>query len=133
MNDLPCVMLAFHCVVARLMSHDHVTQDHTEETRLCMKEFLSCVWELDVRVNCEKLSNATETKSKRKGRTHEAFHVKSNFMSLENMCHIMETIGLPRDTYDGSGRGEKPAQKVKPLIVRGVRLDMEQECFYSTT
>ena len=38
-SDLSRMMLAFHCVVARLMSHDHVTQDHTEETRLCMKEF----------------------------------------------------------------------------------------------
>ena len=43
----------------------------------------------------------------------------------------METIGLPRDMHDGSGRGEKPAQKVKPLTVGGVRLDMEQEYFYN--
>ena len=31
-SDLFRVMLAFHCVVARLMSHDCVTQDCIEET-----------------------------------------------------------------------------------------------------
>ena len=124
-DDMSRLIQAYHCVVARIMTHCYVSDKCIKETRLYMKEFLSCVRELDVRVNHKKLAKLTKSKGKNSGKIFESAWMKSNYLSLQNICYSMHQLGLPRDTYDGSGRGEKPAQKAKPFLKLGVKGDEE--------
>ena len=121
--DLVRVVLSYHCVAARVHTHGGVNQAFVDETENYMKEFLSSVRELDVRVRHNKLN----TVSKKKGETKkkEAFWLKSNYMSLLNLLNMMVELGPLVLWWDGGGKGERFIQEIKPHILRGVRADIK--------
>ena len=115
-RDVSRVMLSYHAVCARVMTHQKISKGFIEETENLMKEFLSCVRELDIRVRHESLTHGQKKKS-------EAFWLKTNFMSLLNIIDMMKLLGPIILWWDGGGKGERFIQEIKPHILRGVRED----------
>jgi hypothetical protein len=113
-SDVSRAMLSFHAVSARAMTHAGITPSLIDETEYLMREFLSCVRELDVRVRYDVLGGGPKT---------EAFWLKPNFMSLLNLVDMMISLGPLILWWDGGGKGEKFIQEIKPHIRRGVRED----------
>jgi hypothetical protein len=116
-KDLARTILSFHALVARVMTHGGVDEDFILETSLHLKEFMSCLRELDVRVRFR--THNADGKDK-KG---DAWWLKSNFMSLFNLIPMMEELGPPILWWDGGGKGERFIQEIKPHIRKGVRED----------
>jgi hypothetical protein len=48
--DVLRLVRSFYCLTAWIMMHAGIDQDFIDETALYVKEFLSCVWELDIRL-----------------------------------------------------------------------------------
>jgi hypothetical protein len=117
-NDVSRMVISFHALVARFLTHSGISDGLMQEVQLLVKEFMSCVRELDIRVNHESLGKTG--KEKKKG---EAWWLKSNYMSLPNLVSMMDAIGPLVLFWDGGGKGEKFIQSVKPHIKRGVRGD----------
>ena len=88
-----------------------------EDVRLHLKEFLSCVRELDIRVRYKVLNKSANKKN-------EAFWLKANYVSLMNVLTMMLVLGPLILWWDGGGKGERYIQLVKPHIKRGVRGDL---------
>ena len=122
-NDMSRVVIAFHCLVSRILTHGGTTEELLEQIGLYMKEFLSAARELDVRVRHEKLNAPIKNASEKK-RT-EAWWMKPNYMSLFNILHLISMLGPACEWWDGGFKGEKIIQKVKPHIKRGIRCDSE--------
>ena len=122
-RDLARVIISFHAVVARVQTHSGINQEFISETELYIKEFLSSVRELDVRLRYKVLrkESAVGKKKKKTG----AFFLKSNFMSLLNLPPTMSKLGPMVLWMDGGGKGERFIQEVKPHIKRGVREDAQ--------
>ena len=121
-DDMSRMVISFHALVARLLTHSGVTKRHIKETELYLKEFLSAVRELDIRVRHQILNasvaRATDTKKT------EAWWLKPNYMSLINLLYMLASIGPIVEWWDGGFRGERFIQLVKPLIKNGVREDI---------
>jgi hypothetical protein len=49
-DDLSRVVISFHALTARCLTHSAIDEAFIEDVRLHLKEFLSCVRELDIRV-----------------------------------------------------------------------------------
>ena len=121
LSDMSRMVISFHCLVARLLTHGGVNSARTSEIAVYMKEFLSCVREFDVRLRYKYFSKNGE---KRKGDTNEHWWLKSNYMSLPNLLYVLETLGPLVLWWDGGGKGERFIQTVKPHIKRGIREDL---------
>ena len=67
-----------------------------------MKEFLSCVRELDIRARLKKLNKPTKKASEVK--KSEAFWLKANYLSLLNVSTMMLVLGPLILWWDGGGR-----------------------------
>ena len=63
-RDVSRVMLSYHLLCARVMTHQKISKGFIEETENLMKEFLSCVRELDIRVRHESLPMARRRNQK---------------------------------------------------------------------
>jgi hypothetical protein len=120
--DLARLILSYHCVAARVHTHGGIDEAFINETEHYMKEFLSCVRELDVRVRHKKLNATVEKVSERK--KTEAFWLKTNYMSLLNLLNMMVELGPLVLWWDGGGKGERFIQEIKPHILRGIRADI---------
>lgn len=119
-HDVARVMLSFHAVCARVLTHQKIDITFIDETEDLMKEFLSCVRELDIRVRYAMLNSGGQNKKKT-----EAFWLKSNFMSLLNLIDMMKMLGPVILWWDGGGKGERFLQEIKPHIRKGVREDVK--------
>ena len=122
-EDLSRMVVSYHALVARCLTHSAIDDDFINETELHLKEFLSCVLDLDVRTRHEKLASASRDKKKT-----EAWWEKSNYMSLLNLAPTMALVGPLVLWWDGGGKGERYIQMVKPHIKRGVRGDLAGYC-----
>ena len=71
-DDVLRVVASFLAVVARVMSHSGTTQAGVEELDLLIKEFLSCVRELDIFARYDKMSPQHEKKKKEDQRAKAA-------------------------------------------------------------
>ena len=116
-QDVARVVLSFHAVVARCMTHGGINPKLIDDTEFLMREFLSAVRELDVRVNHTSVGQATKA---------DAFWQKPNYMSLLNLVDMMISLGPLILWWDGGGKGEKFIQEIKPHIRRGVREDYNE-------
>ena len=121
-DDLSRVVISFHALTARCLTHSAIDQAFIEDGRLHLKEFLSCVRELDIRVRYKTLNKPSKTASGNK--KNEAFWLKANYMSLMNVLTMMVFLGPLILWWDGGGKGERYIQLVKPHIKRGVRGDL---------
>ena len=121
-DDMSRVVIAFHALVARLLTHSGVKERQIKETEHYMKEFLSAIREFDIRVR-HQILNASVSRAAENKKT-EAWWLKPNYMSLINLLKIMELIGPLVEWWDGGFKGEKFIQLIKPLIKRGVREDV---------
>ena len=86
-DDLSRVVISFHALTARCLTHSAIDQAFIEDVRLHLKEFLSCVRELDIRVRYKTLNKPSKTASGNK--KNEAFWLKANYMSLMNVLTMM--------------------------------------------
>lgn len=120
-DDMSRMVIAYHAFVARCLTHSGITKNSIAEAELYMKEFLSALRELDVRVRHQKLNKPVQKASEKKGT--EAWFLKPNYMSLPNLLDMMRVIGPLVLWWDGGGKGERFIQFVKPYIKRGVRED----------
>ena len=142
-------IIAFSALVSRLMSHAGMTRPEIEEIDHYIKEFLSCIRELDVLIRHEKMkdaknstngkantneSAADSTKKVKRGSKKnkkdeaekedggtKAWWTISNYISLLNLTGAILSIGPLVNWWDGGGKGERFIQQVKPLITKGVR------------
>ena len=120
-NDLFRVVISFTALVARILTHAGVNQSSTHLISLYIKEFLSSVNELDIRLR-HKAINQKEGPVGEKGRKDtDQFWLKANFMSMPNLVKTMEELGPLVNYWDGGGKGERYIQEIKPHIPRGVR------------
>ena len=120
-DDVSRMTLAFYCFVSRCLTHSGIDDEAIAETEQLMKEFLSALWELDIRVHHKKLNKQTTSIGEKKGT--EAWWLKPNYMSLSNLIAMMRLIGPLVLWWDGGGKGERFIQVIKPHIKRGVRGD----------
>ena len=125
-DDVSRMTIAFYCFVSRCLSHAGVDVKAIAQTELFMKEFLSALWELDIRVRHKKLNKQTTNIGEKKGT--EAWWLKPNYMSLSNLIAMMYLIGPLVLWWDGGGKGERLIQIIKPHITKGVRRDAL--CFF---
>lgn len=94
-----------------------------------VKEFLSCVRELDVRIRCEAMhslavSNAGTSNSADAGvgdKSKDQWWLKSNHVSCLNLKRMAELLGPLTNWWDGGGGGERFTQVAKLWIPRGIR------------
>ena len=121
-DDMSRMVACFHTLVVRCLTNSSIDDDLITEVELCIKEFMSCVREFDVRVRYAKLDKSVTKVSERKGT--EAWWLKSNYMSLPNLVATMILVGPLVLWWDGGGKGERFIQTVKPHIKRGVRGDL---------
>ena len=119
-NDMSRMVIAFHALVARCMTHGGINDEFIKETERLIKEFLSAVREFDIFVRHEGLNSQGGGK---KGTREEAWWLKPNYMSLFNLVSMMFLLGPLVEFWDGGGKGERFIQVVKPHIKRGVRED----------
>ena len=128
-NDLARMVTSFVALVARVLSHSGATKQNTLSIQYILKEFLSCVRELDVRTRYVKMNqlatsggnmeegggNASDEKSK------DQWWLKSNYVSCLNLPSTISELGPLINLWDGGGKGERYIQEIKPHIPRGVR------------
>ena len=119
-DDMSRMVISFHALVARCLTHGGINDAFIQETERLMKEFLSSVREFDVRVRHKVLNSKS---GKKKGT--EAWWLKPNYMSLSNLLAMMFILGPLVEYWDGGGKGERFIQVVKPHIKRGVRDDLD--------
>jgi hypothetical protein len=131
-NDLLRMHIAYVAVVARLLTHFGITQHFIRLTDEYIKEFLSCVHELDIRIrpkfingkrsqtNQQASENASNKKSKKTKSTYGYWWMKSNYFSMFNLAPTMIWLGPLVNFWDGGGKGERFIQEVKPYIPRGI-------------
>ena len=62
-DDLSRVVISFHALMARCLTHSAIDEAFIEDVRLHVKEFLSCVRELDIRARLKKLNKPTKKAS----------------------------------------------------------------------
>ena len=148
-HDVARMVIVFAALVARLLTHSGITENSTNsaaEVELYLKEFLSSIAELDVRVRHKQMSKKkqpnpnnetvqqegtvtqgnqgtgnTTKKKKKKREDNEAFWMRSNYVSLINLPHMIRRLGPLVNMWDGGGKGEKFVQVVKPHIPRGIQ------------
>lgn len=120
-DDVSRTVIALHAFVARCMTHSGINGNFIKDTECYLKEFLSTVRELDVRLHYKKLNRAKDNTERT---SSEAWWMKSNYMSLCNLLSMMALLGPLVLWWDGGGKGEKFVQVVKPHIKRGVREDV---------
>ena len=121
-DDMSRVVIAYICLVSRLMTHGGIDDEYIKEVCLYQKEFLSAVREFDIRIRHEELNKGTNNVSERKGT--EAWWLKSNYMSLPNLLTMMIMLGPLILWWDGGGKGERFIQLVKPHLKQGVWEDV---------
>ena len=122
-DNMTRLVVSYHGLVARLLSHAGVNDGLIASTKLYMKEFLSCVREFDIRVRHQILNASVSRPAERK--KTEAWWLKPNYMSLSNLLYTLERLGPLVEWWDGGFKGEKFIQVVKPLLKNGVREDVE--------
>jgi hypothetical protein len=111
-NDVIRMVTCFSAMTASIMSRAGCSQTSIRLVDALVREFLSTVRELDVRVySAGKESKTSSCKT----------WIKSNFASLVNLVSTMETLGPLTNFWDGGGKGEKYIQLVKVHIPRGAR------------
>ena len=120
-DDMSRMFISFHAMVARLLTHGGIDENHIAMTELYMKEFLSAVREFDIRVRNKSLN--AEVRKASEAKATEAWWMKPNYMSLFNLIAMMSLLGPLVEYWDGGGKGERFIQVVKPLIKRGIRED----------
>ena len=121
-NDMSRMVIAFHALVSRCMTHGGINDKFIKETEQLIKEFLSAVQEFDIFVRHDAFKSQGGNK---KGARDEAWWLKPNYMSLFNLISMMFLLGPLVEYWDGGGKGERFIQVVKPHIKRGVREDMD--------
>lgn len=130
-NDLVRAVCSFSALVARVLSHSGVSQRTVIQTRMYVKEFLSCIRELDVRTRYKQMHEMASASSNRaddgdgptsgNDKSKDQWWLKSNYISCLNLPETMERLGPLPNFWDGGGKGERYIQEIKPHIPRGVR------------
>lgn len=113
-GDISRAVCAFSGVIARVFTHGGVDDDFLWDLLCRIKEFMSCLRELDLR-------KRHESYSKDNPKQIDQSWTKSNYLLLFNLPKTIAFLGPMVNYFDGSGKGEKVIQIVKPTIPKGVR------------
>ena len=129
-DDLRRTVNSYHAFVSRCMTHSGIDDEFIKETESYMKEFLSSVKELDIRIRHGSSKKQTLTSEKKKNTApnkkrkadnvsssddkpkangnessdREDWHLKSNYMSLPNLINMMRVLGPLVLWWDGGGK-----------------------------
>lgn len=123
-NDVNRMTASFTAMVARILSHSGMAGKDIERIDMLVKEFLSCVRELDIRVRhkaMNSLGSAGTGDADTGDRNRDQWWLKSNYISCLNLKRAAEQLGPLTNWWDGGGRGERFIQVVKLWIPRGIR------------
>ena len=125
-HDLLRMVCAFNGLVARVLSHAGCSKWRTVYIKYLLKEFLSCVRELDVRTRYKKMDQFARTgnvttSTAAEDKSGDPWWLKSNYVSCLNLTPTMDILGPLINFWDGGGKGERYIQEIKPHIPRGVR------------
>lgn len=123
--DLLRMVCSFTALVARVLSHAGSSRRTAQIIDCILKEFLSSVQELDIRVNvkatkAKATKDTAATEGKVKGKDLP-WWVKSNYISTLNLTPSLLALGPLSNYWDGGGKGERYIQEIKPHIPRGIR------------
>jgi hypothetical protein len=88
------------------LSHAGSSNKSTDLIAALLKEFLSSVRELEIRISVGKTSMWWD---------------KSNYVSTLNLIPTINLLGPLSNYWDGGGKGERYIQEIKPHIPRGIR------------
>lgn len=128
--DLLRMVISFTALIARILSHAGASEQSIQYIAMLLKEFLSTVRELDVRVRYKKMHalgikrTFSEGDAAGKGDTgdksREQFWMKANYISMLNLPRSIQALGPLINLWDGGGKAERYIQEIKPHIPRGV-------------
>ena len=136
------MVISYVAVMSRLLTHHGIDDAFIAETEHYIKEFMSCVRELDIRVRHKQINTKpSEARSMsrqadvsaqtprwhaskpvtKKDKKFGLWWMKANYISLFNLAPAMVWLGPLVNWWDGGGKGERFIQEIKPHIPRGVR------------
>jgi len=115
-NDVQRLVNSFVALVAQLLTHTGITRTNLVLIDCYIKEYMSCVREMDVRARHGKIGKKNSATNGK----YEVWYMKSNYLSLFNIVNMIEKFGPLINLWDGGGKGERFIQLVKPHIPRGV-------------
>lgn len=124
-DDLYRLVVVTTAMVSRIMTHGGVDESMCVQLELYIKELLSCVSELDIRIRYKKMRKNIEEEpnsegNKKRRKKSEAWWLKSNYVSLLNIVPTIRRFGPMLNFWDGGGKGEKFIQKIKIHLPRGI-------------
>jgi hypothetical protein len=122
-NDVARMVTSFVAMIARLMAHAGVDEESIHDLEdLYIKEFMSCIMEMDIDVNFIHIK-PIEPGNKDRAEKAKSFPwwMKSNYLSLFNLPDMLRRYGPLVNLWDGGGKGEKFIIVIKPMIPRGIR------------
>lgn len=118
-DDLFRMIISFTAMVARLLTHSGHDKSDVAAIDLYVKEFLSCISELDLRVRHQAIARSNGGAN---AKGEDPWWVKSsNYFSLQNVVAAIMLIGPLVNWWDGGGKGERIIQEIKPHLSTGVR------------
>jgi hypothetical protein len=103
-NDMTRLTGCFVALVSRLLTHSGVNKKTIELVFCYVKEFLSCTREVDMRARYGELARMDN-------KAPDHWWNKSNYLSLLNLCRIMERLGPLKNFWDGGGERESALSK----------------------
>jgi hypothetical protein len=129
--DLLRMVTSFTALIARILSHAGASEQSIEYIAMLLKEFLSTVRELDVRVRYKKMhalgikrtlaDGDAAGKGDKGDKSRDQFWMKANYISMLNLPRCIQALGPLINLWDGGGKAERYIQEIKPHIPRGVR------------
>ena len=127
--DLLRMVTSFTALVARILSHSGASEQSIQHIEMLVKEFLSTVRELDVRVRYKQMHALgiskepaiSDSATKKDEKSRDQWWLKSNYVSMLNLPRTIEVLGPLVNLWDGGGKAERYIQEIKPHIPRGVR------------
>jgi len=130
-NDVVRMVTSFTALVARVLSHAGATEATSQCVSYMLKEFLSSVRELDIRVRHKVMNSIASSRNGSSSsaaasaagdeKSGDQWWLKSNYVSTLNLPPTIRFLGPLVNFWDGGGKGERYIQEIKPHIPRGVR------------
>jgi hypothetical protein len=122
-NDVIRLVACFTALVSQILLHSGTTRQGIALIGCYLKEFLSCIRELDVHVWYKELHKASNKDSSStnaweevhegtssnplaKDKLGEQWWLKSNYISSLNLLEAMQILGPLINYWDGGGKGE---------------------------
>lgn len=139
-NDIVRMVACFAALMAQLLSPAGATAIGVQLIEMLVKEFLSCVREVDVRVGHKEMNQLATSGTVARGssdggvggegtgpknatdmqRDKDQWWLKSNHILCLNLPKLITALGPLANCWDGGRRAERCTQEIEPHVPRGV-------------